>query len=435
MAIITDAVRMAYLAASAESDLTFLWSESEMTLDLQYQLAFAGYRTLRKFVGLEDDKPKVRAALIADFNLDPAAAPGNRLHLAAAVSSWEVATQLLARETVIRAEAKASRIPRPLTNQEQVSMRRIVEQIYGPIPLSETPSAEYLSAKIEEVESNCPTAARLDEVTSLEHVESQSLTATVTPSGNLMVLHKRSKTVMPTGPESFRMRMRVEAHLWIFLGTKFSNRLWLLNLTPQDFSRYVDHFLGSKCNDMKIPSGASGEDTCTALLPPWSVVLNYEFACRRTAFTWVREKGMTLKAALEQVVTEAELKEIHFTSPIALMGHGQKRQSTESQGGSTPRPTKSQRRAAAAARNAGVTPAAPSKGGGGGKGKGKGGGGSKGAGKGKGKGNMVGNTPDGRQICFAFNSAVGCPGDCGRVHVCRRRGCNQEHSVLVCTMT
>ena len=37
------------------------------------------------------------------------------------------------------------------------------------------------------------------------------------------------------------------------------------------------------------------------------------------------------------------------------------------------------------------------------------------------------HTPDGRELCFAFN-AQGCSGKCGRVHACRVRGCYGKHS-------
>ncbi|CAE7351322.1 unnamed protein product [Symbiodinium sp. CCMP2592] len=39
---------------------------------------------------------------------------------------------------------------------------------------------------------------------------------------------------------------------------------------------------------------------------------------------------------------------------------------------------------------------------------------------------LMSHTADGREICFAYN-AQGCSGGCGRVHVCRVRGCNQPH--------
>ena len=40
---------------------------------------------------------------------------------------------------------------------------------------------------------------------------------------------------------------------------------------------------------------------------------------------------------------------------------------------------------------------------------------------------LTSKTPDGREICYAFNSQ-GCRGRCGRVHVCRVAGCYGDHS-------
>ena len=105
-----DQGKLKFIHENVESDLSFLWAESEIDLDLQFRLGTAGFKTLRKFVGMEDSKPAVRAALIADFALDPLVA-GNRLILAATVSAWEMATQLLSKEMELRAEAKATRMP------------------------------------------------------------------------------------------------------------------------------------------------------------------------------------------------------------------------------------------------------------------------------------------------------------------------------------
>ena len=40
---------------------------------------------------------------------------------------------------------------------------------------------------------------------------------------------------------------------------------------------------------------------------------------------------------------------------------------------------------------------------------------------------LVSSTPDGRELCFAFN-AQGCSGKCGRVHACRVKGCYGQHA-------
>ena len=43
--------KLAFIQERVDADLSFLWAESEITVDLQYQLGFAGFRTLRKVVG------------------------------------------------------------------------------------------------------------------------------------------------------------------------------------------------------------------------------------------------------------------------------------------------------------------------------------------------------------------------------------------------
>ena len=47
-------------------------------------------------------------------------------------------------------------------------------------------------------------------------------------------------------------------------------------------------------------------------------------------------------------------------------------------------------------------------------------------GKGGKAGQLSAQTPDGRAICFAYNSQ-GCSGNCGMVHVCRIAGCLGDH--------
>ncbi len=95
---------------------------------------------------------------------------------------------------------------------------------------------------------------------------------------------------------------------------------------------------------------------------------------------------------------DAELKEVHFTSPLALMPKGKR--SWDDGGGN--------------GGNGKWAKVGPK-----GKGKGKKGG----KGKGKGKGKMLASTPDGRQVCFNFK-AGGCGNtSCSRVHMCRVQGC------------
>ena len=137
--------------------------------------------------------------------------------------------------------------------------------------------------------------------------------------------------------------------------------------------------------------------------------MSYEHCCRRRAYQRVREDGENLMEALEEAIKDSELKEIAFTSPLALMSRKRGREEDR-----VPREDRWRK---------------------GGKGRGASGKGQKGKGqhqkvnqKSEHKQKLWANTPDGRQICFAYNSADGCQkAQCDRVHVCRVAKCGKNH--------
>lgn len=408
----TDAEMMEYLRENAEADVMYIWTEAGVSLVMQYRLALGSYNTLRRFVAIEDTKPRVRASVTADYGINPAAVGAAgiaaRLALASIVSAWDISKQQMDKEVELRSEAKALRLNRPISHSEKQGMKRAFENVYGKLPSEETPSNDYVAQKMEELEHNEPVASQLDEITSQEDSETVSMSANLDITGKVQIVKKRSKVSLPTGPEQFRLRLRVERNLWIFMSNRFVNRGWLQGIAQSHFDKYTDYFLGKKVMGLEVPNGAGGMQP---LSPQWSVVLNYEYRCRKAAFDHVRDDGMTLIDALAAVVRDAEIKELYFTSPIAL-GFGTKRlRDPPGEEGEKGRKKN--------------------------KGKGKGKKAEKGGGKGKGKGGkgkLLFSTPDGRQICFGYNGD-GCEdANCTRVHVCRRRGCMGPHPMKDCPM-
>ncbi len=239
-----------------------------------------------------------------------------------------------------------------------------------------------------------------------------------------VVLRKKCKVQLPQDPEQFRMRMRVEMNCWTMLATKYTNRGWLKGITPTLWGRYCDHFLGPKCYTMAVPTVGKSDGTTQSVNPPWVVVLNYELACRRHALIAVFEKEITFMEALQEAMKCTELKEMHFTSPIALMGRAGSTKSPGTKVKKTHKEWKAQKKESAAAAAGGKV-----KGGGkasGGKGKGT---------KGSKASGLLTVTPDGREICFNFNGPQGCSNaSCARVHVCRRSGCLGPHSMVGCNV-
>ena len=422
-----EAQDRALIKDRCSSDLSFLWIDSAVSLRVQAQLVGLGYVSVKLFTGLADSKTEVRAALLADLQLDPGAqppaGPAARVQVAAVLSAWSSAAEMVTRESQLRAEAKTLGVTRSITVPEQRAMKRIFESAHGPLPEGETPSNDYLSAKLEEVEQDHPTASTMDDITSAEEAETSTMTTCVDLSNRIVVTKKRGKGRLPSDPHEFQLKLRIEASTWIFIGAKFSNKAYLQGITPQVFSRYCDHFLGKKCLAMDLPQADGSMDR---LHPAWTLVLHYELQCRKRAFQLVRDTDATLVQALEAAISCPELKELHFTWPCALSASAGRKAKTPAWDPSLPPP----------ALPPGAKWKRPKKkpkveGGDFQAGKGKGGGkGDKGgkAPKGASKGDLVSVTPDGRQLCFAYSSAEGCRTEgCERVHACRVKGCLGLH--------
>ena len=141
-------------------------------------------------------------------------------------------------------------------------------------------------------------------------------------------------------------------------------------------------------------------------------MLQFEHRLRREAFKLVNKGEKTLAEALEAVTKDAELKESYFTTPLALTNHDTARHGGQRTFNNTYDGKKGKSKGFGKVRGKFD------------KGKGKASGKSKGK---HGDHHLVTHSPDGREICFAFNSQ-GCPGRCGRLHICRIKGCYGEHA-------
>ena len=161
--------------------------------------------------------------------------PLNPSQVAAIVTAWETAKELIAKETEIRAEAKVMGQPRVLQTHERQAMLKAVEAVYGVIPDAESPSADYLSQKSEETETNKPVAAPLDEVVSRKESTTSSIQSAIDSSGHLRVTRTK-----------FRRVMRVEANAWLCMSACYKAKPWLHGLVAADFTKFVDFILGDR---------------------------------------------------------------------------------------------------------------------------------------------------------------------------------------------
>eukprot|EP00435_Cladocopium_sp_Y103_P062606 s851_g24.t1 len=316
MAALEDADRREFIVKNAAADLQYVLEDSSVPLDLQYRLV-RHYTTLKIFAAMGDTPAEIRAAAQADFALDPSTSAEVRANMAKLVSAWNLARDLAAKEKEPFAESKVLGAPRVLQHTERQAMLKAVENAYGRLQDTEVPAIEYLAIKLEEMENGEPSASSLDEIMSKQDKNTSSLQTSLDAAGHLRVTKVKGKGRMPESTEDYRRLMKIEGIVWLCMAAKFKSKSWLQDLQMSDFTKFVEYVLGERVNGIKT----SINGTTQPLRPSWSIVLEYEYKLRKEAFKQVVRGQATLKAALEAVVKDSELKEAYFVTPLTLSSH------------------------------------------------------------------------------------------------------------------
>ena len=390
-------------------DFRFLFNQRQVDTDVQICFADLGLTTISLFALLGDDVANVRVAQAAPpFNLDPVAHgldPATmlkrRIAEAKVLDAWQAAKCRVDEKNKAEAKQRTSGVPISLTQGEHVSLRQSFGKAFGRMDNEMFPSSGVIERRLQEVEQGNPTAEPLSDVAS---------SADVSADAENIVL----EVPLPNDSEELRRRVRLLGHTFTIAKLQNPNRPWLATASSEVWLEHLDYILGPRVWGLNL--GGEGR-RCS---PPWQVVLSYELALRREALRLVTFEGKNLRDAMFEACRCTELREVHFITPalvsnvqsLAVPGKG------SSDGGR------------AALRDA---PWWPPEGYGKNENKGNGKGNGKGGGKNKFDPNLSTTTPDGKQICFAYNNQhERCSHGkaCRREHVCRR--CFEPHPLHMC---
>ena len=265
---------------------------------------------------------------------------------------------------------------------------------YGKIEDKVTPSKEYLEKKLQELENGEFRAELLSEIVSKDEVDPDIMVPVFDSKGALSVKKGTTTVALPTGPEQLRRRLSVMLHCIQMLALKHTNREEIQDFSRDTMERYKDYVLGD------YVWGLSSTDLQGQLIqtPPWSLVLSYEHAIRKRAYSLMVSENLKIGAAFEQAWKCPTTKERHFITPLALYS---KRSNPGSSWGEWSPKSK-------------------------GKGKSK-----SGSGKGKATGKGASTAPDGSKICFRFNQGKCSYQKCKFSHICNK--CFKKgHNALNC---
>ena len=318
---VTQDTALDYFEKNLTTELLHIFNECGVPVGLQYKFG-QHFKNVKKFSTYADSRSDVRAALKADHSLE-ATNQDTRAAVASVVSAWESCREFSAKESELKAEARVLGVSRPITQTEHQATRISYEKTFGSLDEVVEPSADYLSTKMEEVENGETAASPLSDVTSKRKVKTLGVQTSVDAGGHVRIVKQRNKGSLPQNTEDLRTALRVEGNAWVFLGSKYKNKVFFTDLTPSVWLDYSNYLLGDKVYLMQIPSpSGKGKSEQVALRPPLTAMINYEFELRKEAVKRAFRDSRALKDTLLEVQNDAQLKEQFFTSPIALQHRG-----------------------------------------------------------------------------------------------------------------
>ena len=211
------------------------------------------------------------------------------------------------------------------------------------------------------------------------------------PSGQVKIKRNKVETAAPANLEELRAKVVLMANHYLFAKFRYPNKQSLQKINPFTFLDYLGYLTGKHVSQLESLT----VDGVMLHKPSVKLLINYEYQMRKEVTDEINQGGC-MAEALSQGVKNSDIRERHFSTPLAVSSAVQATQGLKEKHGDRWQPYD------------------PPKG----KGKGKKGKGKKG--KGKQQEMLHSTSPDGRQICYAWNNKKeGCKGGCQRLHVCR----------------
>jgi len=307
----------ASLLSKIDPDLSYLWDELEVPVEIQANLSEREVRKLGVFAKVEPTEDAFREWLKADLGLNPAASVGERITVAKLAEAWEAARQRAVTTRKVEAEARVTGQSREMLKGVHLSLRRACARVHGQVEDRRCPGRAYLESRLEQLDDGEIEAEPLSKVTTVA-LEQESVSSApgagidVRKDGILHVIKGKRTAPLPMNPEQFRAVMRVMGLHWEMIHLKGAGRAVLRDYTVQVFERHTDYLLGDRC---LLIGEANPTMACS---PTWDLLMKYELELRKFAARGVNEGGKTLADAMEEARNSIEHRTNYFITPLAM---------------------------------------------------------------------------------------------------------------------
>ena len=289
--------------ALMEPDLQSLLEEYHVEREIMATLAIFRFTDVFVFSKAGRDEAAFEKFISKNLRLD---VEKSMLHNAAAARltlAWEAAVERKDAQKREDAEARVGGLNKVLTKLKHSTMKRAYEEAHAELEAPDAPSPAYLEYRLEQIEDGELEAEPLDWVTSKEEAPRSRSKKGELPKGKL-----------PTTPEELRTKFKLIARAWEFMRLRNPAKPFMLHLSENTWTDYVDWLLGRSIHGTQIKDPGSN----TVVRPSWEVVLNYDLEIRSRAYKLVNRHGYTIRDALTSARNCKETFGRHFQGPMTV---------------------------------------------------------------------------------------------------------------------
>ena len=202
------------LVASVGDELSFLWGEYSVPVEIQARLIQLGVTEVNVFSKLESDEPGMRDFIREEVKLK--AQEGMRTNVGRLLSALEAAHLRGAKRKQEGAEQRVYDLPRTLPKKSHLTMRQAFGKLHGAPDEKELPATCAIEKQLSQIEYGYLIAPRLSEVASILEVDEDDMGAAQIKADGTVNIKKTTKAEvpLPANTEQLRYRIKLLGHLW-----------------------------------------------------------------------------------------------------------------------------------------------------------------------------------------------------------------------------
>lgn len=319
------------LIAKLSPDLQGLLDSRKVHRQVQGELSKIGVDNVAMLSAVATDRDSLQALAKDSLGLDVAAGGDAVIRFAQLFLAWQAATKRVKVQDEMDAEASAQKDPKTVPVQELQGLKNAFEANFYKLKETETPAKVSLEDIFEQVDAGELRPMALRHFGSkADDEEAEIGNLQLGKAGQVKIRKSRVETAAPGTLEELRAKVVLMANHFLFVKFRYPNKEAYKSLNPFTFLDYLGYLTGKHVAQMETQT----VDGVTLHKPSVKLLLNYEYQMRKEVIDKVNE-GDHMADAFKEVTKNSDIRERHFSTPLAVSSAAQALQAME---GERPQP-------------------------------------------------------------------------------------------------